>query len=76
MSAILAAAAADRFSLPFTPGVVDEIAWTVAERSDLPARITPTDVAALLADLKVIAEPVPRLSGPLPAICRDPKDTI
>lgn len=74
MGAILAAAAAERFVLRFTPGVADEIVNKVAERTDLAARITAADVAALLADLAEIAEPVPRLTGPFAAICRDHKD--
>lgn len=58
----------------FTPGVADEIVAKVAERTDLAARISPADVEAMLADLNEIAEIVPRLPGPIPAISRDPKD--
>ncbi len=74
VGAILAAAAEERFVLLFTPGVADEIVWKVAERPDLAARITSADVTALLAELDEIAETVPRLPGPLPAISRDHKD--
>jgi len=74
MGAILAAAAADRFVLLFTPDVADEIVHKVAGRTDLAARITAADVAALLADVAEIVEPVPRLTGPFAAICRDHKD--
>ncbi|MDQ3654145.1 MAG: putative toxin-antitoxin system toxin component, PIN family [Chloroflexota bacterium] len=74
MGAILAAGAAERFVLLFTPGVADETVCKVAERTDLAARITAADVAALLADLAGIAEPVPPLTGPFAAICRDHKD--
>ncbi len=72
--AILAAATEERFVLLFTPGVADEIVWKVTERLDLTSRIAPAEVAALLADLDEIAETVPRLPGPLPAVSRDPKD--
>jgi predicted nucleic acid-binding protein len=74
MGAILAVATEERFVLLFTPGVADEIVRAVAERPDLAALIAPAEVAALFADLKEIAEPVPRLPGPLPAISRDAKD--
>ena len=74
MGALLTAAAEERFVLLFTPGIADEIVQKVAERPDLAARITSADVAALLADLDEIAEPIPRLPGPYPAISRDHKD--
>ncbi len=74
MGAILTAAAEERFVLLFTPGIAEEIVQTVAERSDLAARITPADVVAMLAELDKIAESGPRLSSPLPAISRDVKD--
>ncbi len=74
MGAILAAAAEERFVLLFTAGVADEIVHKVAERRDLAARITPDEVADLLAALDEIAETVPRLTGPLPSVSRDPKD--
>lgn len=74
MGAILTAAAEERFVLLFTPGIADEIVRKVAERTDLATCLTATDVAALLANLAEIAEPVPRLTGPFPAICRDYKD--
>lgn len=74
MGAILTAAAEERFVLLFTRGVADEIVSKVAERPDLAARITPADVAALLADLAAIAETIPPLPDPLPALSRDPKD--
>lgn len=74
VGAILAAAATGRFVLLFTPSVGDEIVRKVAERADLAARITDDDVAQLLANLGEIAETIPRIQGPLPALCRDPKD--
>lgn len=74
MGEILSAAAEERFVLLYTPGITDEIVSKVGERSDLPARIIAADVAVLLANLAEIAEPVPRLAGPFPAICRDHKD--
>ena len=74
MGAILAAAAEGRFVLLVTPGITDEIVGKVAERRDLAARISAADLAALFADLAEIAELVPRLVGPLPAVCRDAKD--
>ncbi len=45
---------------------VTDVSLTVA--------ITAAEVAALLANLAEIAEPVPRLPGPFAAICRDHKD--
>lgn len=72
--AILAAAAEEKFVLLFTRGIVDEIDRSVAERPYLAARITLVDVAFLLTDLIEISEPIARLPGPFPAICRDHKD--
>jgi len=74
MGAILGATVEERFVLLFTPGVTDEIVSKVAERPDLAARITAAEVAVLLANLAEIAEPVPRLTGPFAAVCRDHKD--
>lgn len=74
VGAILAAAAAGRFVLLFTPAVADEIVSKVAERPDLAARIVPADVEELLGELTEIAETVPRLLGPIPAVSRDAKD--
>lgn len=71
---ILVAAMEERFVLLFTAGIADEMIHKVAERPDLAARITAADIDALLTDLAEIAEPVPRLPGPFPAICRDNKD--
>lgn len=74
IGAILAAAAAGRFTLLFTPGVADEIRTTIAARPDLSAKISATDIDTLLTTLDTLAEAIPRIEEELPRIGRDPKE--
>ena len=74
IGAILAAAAAGRFTLLFTPDVADEIRTTVAERPELSARIGTSDIDALLTTVDSLAESIPRIEDEVPRVGRDPKD--
>lgn len=74
VGAILEAAAEERFVLLYTSGIADELVPKLTERPDLARRITPSDLEELLAGLVAIAETVPQLPGPIPAISRDAKD--
>ncbi len=72
--AVLQGALAGVFTLLFTEGIADELDRKLAERPDLAARIRRADAVALVSTLSSVAERVPRLAEPLPAVGRDRKD--
>ena len=74
MGAILAEMLAGRFTLLFAVGIAEEIRETVAERPHLSGRITSQDVQSLITSLDGIAEEIPRIPEPYPAVSRDRKD--
>lgn len=71
---LLRAAWSGALTLLFVQGVVDELRRKLGERPDLAARISVADAEELIAALRAVAEPVPMLPEPYPAVCRDRKD--
>lgn len=69
-----AAVAERRYDLLLPEDLVDELAARVAGKPYLAERIAADDVRDLLSLLASVAEVLPRISGPLPAVMRDPKD--
>jgi len=72
--ATVQAAIDGRYRLPFTVGVAEELDRKLNERPDLAARIPRTDAADLVALMDEVADHLPRLPEPFPAIGRDRKD--
>lgn len=62
------------FTLLFVEGVAEELYRKLRERPDLAARIPLSDAEGLIADMRAIAEIVPRLPEPHPPIGRDRND--
>lgn len=62
------------FTLLMTSGVVAELRDKTATKPYLSARITPDQAERLVATLEAVAEIVPELDEPLPAVGRDRKD--
>lgn len=73
-SAALTAALGGAYTLLLTNGVIVELRRKTATRHYLAARITQAEVDDLVRDLGIIAESVPDLDEPLPAVGRDRKD--
>lgn len=72
--AILNAAIAGRFRMLVASETIDEARYTTAKKPYLAARISARDVETLLRTLRSIADILPNLTGPIPVVCRDPKD--
>jgi len=62
------------FTLLFVEGVAEELYRKLRERPDLAARIPLSDAERLIADMRAIAEIVPRLPEPHPPVGRDRND--
>jgi putative PIN family toxin of toxin-antitoxin system len=62
------------FTLLFVEGVAEELYRKLRERPDLAARIPLSDAEQLIADMRAIAEIVPRLPEPHPPVGRDRND--
>jgi len=72
--AILRAAFAGTFRLLFVEGVAEELDRKLNQRPDLAARITQTNVVALVDELRSVGESVERLVEPYQSIGRDRDD--
>lgn len=72
--AMLRAALAGAFTVLFIEGVAEELGRKLNERPDLAARITQSNVVALMDGLRSISESVERLAEPYQSIGRDRDD--
>ena len=71
---LLGSAQVGGFTLLFVDAVADELERKLRERPDLAARVPLADAEELVAILRDLAEPVPRLPEPYPEVGRDRKD--
>lgn len=63
-----------QFTLLVPEALLDEIARTLEQKAHLYARINPEQARELVSLVKVLGEEIPRITQPLPAVTRDPKD--
>jgi len=71
---IVEAGVAGRDDLLLPEDLVDGLASRVAGKPYLAERIAAEDVREFLGLLAAVAEVLPRIAGPLPAVTRDPQD--
>lgn len=71
---VLRVAIGGGYTLLYVNGVAEELYLKLRERRDLAARIPLADADELLADMRAVAERVPRLPEPYPPVGRDRKD--
>jgi len=74
VSRVVRAAVARTFTLLVPEGLFEEIARVASEKPYLAERIPAAELEELLGLLREVAEPVPFVSPPFPAVTRDPKD--
>jgi putative PIN family toxin of toxin-antitoxin system len=71
---IIKAAVDGAFTLVLPDDLVDELVKTLSTKPYLRRRVTPEQAASVLRDLQSIADRIPRLAQPVPAIVRDAKE--
>ncbi len=72
--AIMSAAIAGRFRILIALETIEEMRSRVVHKPYLAARISPSEVDALIGALRDVAEILPALIGTIPAVSRDRKD--
>lgn len=71
---IIRAALLGKFTLLLPEALLDELVHAVERKPYLRQRIRPEEMAQLADILKGVAEVIPRITEPIPAVTRDPKD--
>ena len=74
VSKIITAGFQKRFTLLLPEAVLEEFAAKVSQKPYLSSRITTQELHEFAALLSVVAEKIPKIETPLPAVTRDPKD--
>ena len=74
ISQIVRAGVLGEFDLLFPEELLNELARKVHEKKYLSERITPTQFKELVDILSEVSETIPRITGQIPAVTRDPKD--
>ena len=64
----------DEFTLLVPEALLDEILVTVTGKPRLSKRIPPDVLEEFLSIIQTFGEEVPRITDPIPAVTRDPKD--
>ena len=71
---IIRAALLGKFTLLLPEALLDELVRAVERKPYLRERIRPEEMAQLADILKSVAKIIPRITEPIPAVTRDPKD--
>jgi len=74
ISQVVRAGVLGEFELLFPEELLNELARKVREKTYLSERITPTQFKELADILSEVSETIPRITGQIPAVTRDPKD--
>lgn len=62
------------YTLLLPAALLEEFSRRIVTKPYLAARIAPTDLEQLNAILSSVAETIPKIKRPIPAVTRDPKD--
>ncbi len=71
---IIRAAIQGEFTLLLPEALLDELVRAIDRKPYLRERIRPEEMAQLADIIKGVAEVIPRITEPIPAVTRDPKD--
>ncbi len=71
---IIHAAVHGEFTWLLPEALLDELVRAVARKPYLRERIRPEEMAQLAGILESVADMIPRITEPIPAVTRDPKD--
>jgi putative PIN family toxin of toxin-antitoxin system len=74
VASIMDALAEGAFTLLLPAELIDELSRVVERKPQLARRIRPEQLARLLSVLGAVAEVIPPIEQPIPAVTRDPKD--
>ena len=74
VSRLVAAAVAGTYTLILPDDLVTEFSQAIARKRYLADRITSAQAEGFVRTLQAIGQVIPRLSDPVPAVVRDPKD--
>jgi len=74
ISQIVKAGVLGKFDLLFPEELLNELARKVREKRYLSERITSAQFKELVDILSEVSETIPRITGQIPAVTRDPKD--
>jgi putative PIN family toxin of toxin-antitoxin system len=68
------AAGQGRFTLLMPEALLEELVRTAGEKACLAKRIAHEELQQFTQTLSALGEPIPKITRPIPAITRDPKD--